>query len=72
MRGVQVSAEEGGMEARQVLAWPDVRSGNPTGHPGWLSRGASTAEWLLEGKTEGLWVAGRVSGGSSQSRGARW
>lgn len=29
-------------------------------------------EWLLQRKTEGLWVAGKVVGGGSQSRGARW
>lgn len=42
----------------------------PQGILGDILGGASTAEWLLEGKIEGLWVAGRVSGEGSQSRGS--
>lgn len=58
-RDLSVSQREGGLAG-----------GQPHGHPGWLSGGAGTAEWLLEGKTGGLWVAGRASGSGSQSRGA--
>lgn len=60
--GSECPTEEGGREAWLMI--------NPTGHPGWLSGGAGSAEWLLEGKTEGFWVAGRASGSGSQSRGA--
>lgn len=43
--------------------------GDPIEHPGWLSGGASIAEWLLEGKTEDSEWQGECQVGTASPEG---